>query len=64
MESLQDLEKSSQTLVLCLRLNQKMLETLTDEYWIGEMQDELNQFKQHEVWELVPRPEGTNIIGT
>src|ERR1044072_8081455 len=39
-------------------------EALTDEYWIGEMQDELNQFKQHEVWELVPRPEGTNIIGT
>ena len=39
-------------------------EALTDEYWIGAMQDELNQFKQHEVWELVPRPEGTNIIGT
>ena len=28
------------------------------------MQDELNQFKRNEVWELVPRPEGTNIIGT
>ena len=39
-------------------------EALTDEYWISAMQDELNQFKRHEVWELVPRPEGTNIIGT
>ena len=39
-------------------------EALTDEYWIGAMQDELNQFKQHEVWKLVPRLEGTNIIGT
>ena len=29
-----------------------------------EQCDELNQFKQHEVWELVPRPGGTNIIGT
>src|ERR1051325_8166923 len=39
-------------------------EALTGEYWVGAMQDELSQFKQHEVWELVPRPEGTNIIGT
>src|ERR1044072_7552410 len=39
-------------------------EALCDEFWIGAMQEELNQFKQHEVWELVPRPEGTNIIGT
>ena len=28
------------------------------------MQDELNQFKRSEVWELVPRPEGINVIGT
>jgi hypothetical protein len=39
-------------------------EALTDEYWINAMQDELEQFKRNEVWELVPRPEGTNIIGT
>ncbi|XP_058745941.1 uncharacterized protein LOC131618801 [Vicia villosa] len=39
-------------------------EALTDEFWINAMQDELAQFKRNEVWELVPRPEGTNIIGT
>ena len=39
-------------------------EALTDEYWITAMQEELEQFKRNEVWELVPRPEGTNIIGT
>ena len=39
-------------------------EALTDEYWINAMQEELEQFKRNEVWELVPRPEGTNIIGT
>jgi hypothetical protein len=28
------------------------------------MQEELNQFKRSEVWDLVPRPEGVNVIGT
>ena len=28
------------------------------------MQEELNQFKRSEVWDLVPRPEGINVIGT
>ncbi|GKG17082.1 retrovirus-related pol polyprotein from transposon TNT 1-94, partial [Tanacetum coccineum] len=26
------------------------------------MQDELNQFERLQVWELVPRPEGKNVI--
>ena len=39
-------------------------EALTDEFWINAMQEELEQFKRNEVWELVPRPEGTNVIGT
>ena len=39
-------------------------EALKDELWINDMQDELCQFKRNEVWELVPRPEGTNVIGT
>ncbi|GKF96922.1 retrovirus-related pol polyprotein from transposon TNT 1-94, partial [Tanacetum coccineum] len=33
-----------------------------DHSWIESMQDELNQFKRLQVWELVPRPEGKNII--
>ena len=28
------------------------------------MQEELNQFKRSEVWDLVPRPDGMNVIGT
>jgi hypothetical protein len=37
---------------------------LTDEFWINVIQDELGQFKRNEVWDLVPRPEGTNVICT
>jgi len=39
-------------------------EALTDEFWIEAMQEELNQFKRSEVWDLVPEPEGMNVIGT
>ncbi|PNY10358.1 retrotransposon-related protein, partial [Trifolium pratense] len=39
-------------------------EALTDEYWINAMQEELTQFKRSEVWDLVPRPEDVNVIGT
>jgi len=28
------------------------------------MQEELNQFKRSEVWDLVPKPNGINVIGT
>ena len=31
-------------------------EAIFDEYWVGAMQDELNQFEKNEVWSLVPRP--------
>jgi len=39
-------------------------EALTDVFWIETMQEELNQFKMSKVWDLVPRPEGMNVIGT
>ncbi|MCI04823.1 gag-pol polyprotein, partial [Trifolium medium] len=39
-------------------------EALTDEYWIIAMQEELEQFKRNEVWDLVPRPKDVNVIGT
>jgi len=39
-------------------------EAMTDEFWIEAMQEELNQFKRSEVWDLVPRLEGINVIGT
>ncbi|GJW29941.1 retrovirus-related pol polyprotein from transposon TNT 1-94 [Tanacetum coccineum] len=37
-------------------------EDMPDYSWIESMQDELHQFKRLDVWELVPRPAGKNII--
>ncbi|GJW29010.1 retrovirus-related pol polyprotein from transposon TNT 1-94 [Tanacetum coccineum] len=37
-------------------------EAMADHSWIESMQDELNQFERLQVWELVPRPQGKNII--
>jgi len=42
----------------------KVDEALIDDGWILAMQDELNQFKRNDVWDLVPKPEHKNIIGT
>ncbi|GJR37792.1 retrovirus-related pol polyprotein from transposon TNT 1-94 [Tanacetum coccineum] len=39
-------------------------EALKDESWIIAMQEELNQFITNDVWELVPHPKSTEIIGT
>jgi hypothetical protein len=36
---------------------------LGDPDWIIAMEEELNNFKRNEVWELVPRPK-QNVIGT
>ncbi|GJV61891.1 retrovirus-related pol polyprotein from transposon TNT 1-94 [Tanacetum coccineum] len=35
---------------------------MADHSWIESMQDELNQFERLQVWELIPRPAGKNII--
>ncbi|GJY36008.1 retrovirus-related pol polyprotein from transposon TNT 1-94 [Tanacetum coccineum] len=37
-------------------------EAMADHSWIESMHDELNQFERLQVWELIPRPEGKNII--
>ncbi|GKB79517.1 retrovirus-related pol polyprotein from transposon TNT 1-94 [Tanacetum coccineum] len=37
-------------------------EAMADHSWIESMQDELNKFERLQVWELVPRPKGKNII--
>ena len=39
-------------------------EALNDEFWTKSMHLELEQFDRLQVWELVPRPEGVNIIRT
>ncbi|GJV49066.1 retrovirus-related pol polyprotein from transposon TNT 1-94 [Tanacetum coccineum] len=37
-------------------------EAMLDHSWIESMQDELNQFKRLDVWELVARPADRNVI--
>ncbi|KAK1590971.1 hypothetical protein Q3G72_000097 [Acer saccharum] len=37
---------------------------IVDEYWVGAMQEEFNQFERNEAWSLVPRPKDINVIGT
>nr|GEU32518.1 hypothetical protein [Tanacetum cinerariifolium] len=37
-------------------------DAITQSYWIGEMQEELNEFECLEVWELIPRPDKVMVI--
>ena len=46
------------------QIEPKSLDTKNDEFWILAMPEELNQFERNKVWELVPRPSNTSIIGT
>src|SRR4051812_13663182 len=39
-------------------------QALEDADWIIAMQEELNHFIRNDVWDVVPRPKGFNIIGT
>ena len=39
-------------------------EILSDDGWILAMLDDLNQFRRNDVWNLVPKPQQKNIIGT
>lgn len=39
-------------------------EAFLGDYWMIAMQEELNQFKKNQVWELVPRPSDGSIIET
>nr|KAJ0209461.1 hypothetical protein LSAT_V11C400222940 [Lactuca sativa] len=45
-------------------LPDKVHTALQDADWIKAMQEELNEFKRHNVWTLVPRPSGKSITGT
>ena len=42
----------------------KVDEALEDTDWINSMHEEHHQFIRNDVWELVPRPQGFNVIGT
>ena len=39
-------------------------EALEDEFWTASMHEEMEQFVRLQVWDLVPRPEEANVIGT
>ncbi|XP_050908516.1 uncharacterized protein LOC127122177 [Lathyrus oleraceus] len=39
-------------------------EALQDKELIMEMEKELDQFEKNDVWDLVPKPKGTHVIGT
>ncbi|GJW10639.1 retrovirus-related pol polyprotein from transposon TNT 1-94 [Tanacetum coccineum] len=39
-------------------------ESIKDEIWTMVMQEELDQFKRNDVWDLVPYPVGHTVIGT
>jgi hypothetical protein len=39
-------------------------ETSKDDHWVKDMNDELDQIEKNNMWELVPRLEGKNIIGS
>ena len=42
----------------------KVDEALQDADWVNSMHEELHQFVRNDVWELVPKPKGVNVIGT
>ena len=42
----------------------KIEEVLKDVDWVNAMHEELNNFTRNQVWELVERPKGHNVIGT
>ena len=44
--------------------SKKVDEALQDVDWVNSMHEELHQFVRNDVWELVPRPKGVNVIGT
>ncbi|GJZ62349.1 retrovirus-related pol polyprotein from transposon TNT 1-94, partial [Tanacetum coccineum] len=55
-------KRSSSRPSYCTIEPKNIKEAMADHSWIESMQDELNQFERLQVWELVPRPEGKNVI--
>jgi hypothetical protein len=35
-----------------------------DDHWVKAMNDELDQIEKNSTWEMLPRPEGKNAIGS
>ena len=39
-------------------------EACKDENWVNAMNEELDQIEKNQTWEIVPRPQNKNVIGT
>ncbi|GJR70821.1 retrovirus-related pol polyprotein from transposon TNT 1-94 [Tanacetum coccineum] len=57
-----DAELCMYALIVSLTEPKNFEEAMFDHSWIESIQDELNQFKRLDVWELVPLPEGRHAI--
>ncbi|GJR89816.1 retrovirus-related pol polyprotein from transposon TNT 1-94 [Tanacetum coccineum] len=57
-----DHEVCMYALTVSINVTKNINEVMSDHSWIESMQDELHQFKRLDVWELVPQPDGKNII--
>ena len=42
----------------------KIDEALKNVDWVNAMHEELNNFTRNQVWELIERPKGHNVVGT
>ncbi|GJV44233.1 retrovirus-related pol polyprotein from transposon TNT 1-94 [Tanacetum coccineum] len=61
-KKLSDVELCMYALTVSLTKPKNIKEAMLDHSWIKSMQDELNQFKLLDMWELVPLPEGGHAI--
>ncbi|GKC70624.1 retrovirus-related pol polyprotein from transposon TNT 1-94 [Tanacetum coccineum] len=57
-----DVEVCMYALTMSLTEPKIIKEAMLDHRWIKSMQDELNQFKRLDVWELVPLPKGRHAF--
>nr|GEU99953.1 integrase, catalytic region, zinc finger, CCHC-type, peptidase aspartic, catalytic [Tanacetum cinerariifolium] len=57
-----DVEDDNHDLDVTHMNSDPFFDALTQSCWIKAMQEELNEFKQLEVWELVPRPDKVMVI--
>nr|GEY45773.1 hypothetical protein [Tanacetum cinerariifolium] len=58
----QDVKEDNHDIVVAHMGNDPLFDALTQSCWIEAMQEELNEFEQLEVWELVPRSDKVMVI--
>nr|XP_009785090.1 PREDICTED: uncharacterized protein LOC104233401 [Nicotiana sylvestris] len=58
-------QKNKSDVALIFQIEPKKVdEALKDSHWINAMKEELDQFEKNKVWELVPKPQSSSIVGT